>query len=80
MDDVTRPSPEERRRAIRYVMDKFGLDEIEAADFVAMGLGEGDVRFDHILTPEERWEIGLDRGTSSEPIVAAPSPPATRRA
>jgi hypothetical protein len=48
-------------------MDEFGFEEWEAREFVAGGIGEGDVRFTRPLTPEERREIGVGIGPHSEP-------------
>jgi hypothetical protein len=46
MDGLTKPSADVRQQEIGKVMDECGFDEIEIAEFVAMGLGEGDRRFD----------------------------------
>lgn len=47
---------------VRTVMDKLGVDEVQAEFIVALANGDvdGDIEFTRPVTPEERQQLGLD--------------------
>jgi hypothetical protein len=52
----------DRATDIRMVMEKLGVDEVQAEFIVALAYGDvdGDIEFTRPITPEERRRMGLD--------------------